>query len=95
MGTNTFAHIAKRTAQITFGLGTLLLISLLITEAEGLFTLGFIYLSVAIIFNLITLLIMFIRIILFENGRFEIFKNTLLMLVNIPIAFLYIQIVLN
>jgi len=95
MKTNTFAHTAKRTAQISFSLGTLLLISFFISESEGLQTLGVIYLTLAVIFNSIILLIMLIRIILFENGRFEIFKNTLLMLVNIPIAFLYIQIVLN
>jgi len=95
METITFAHTAKRTAQISFNLGTLLLISFFISESGGLQTLVIIYLTLAVIFNSIILLIMLIRIILFENGRLEIFKNTLLMLLHIPIAFLYTQIVLN
>ena len=92
MKTNIYIYIANLTALISFSVGTLLLMGLLITEFEGFLVIGTYYLVLAIAFN-VTLLIL-IRIILIKEERFEIFKSILLMLINIPIAYLYTQIIL-
>ena len=94
MKTNIYIYIANLTALISFSVGTLLLMGLLITEFEGFLVIGTYYLVLAIAFNVTLLIIILIRIILIKEERFEIFKSILLMLINIPIAYLYTQIIL-
>ena len=94
MKTNIYIYIANLTALISFSVGTILLLGLLITEFEGFFVIGLYYLVLAIAFNVTLLIIILIRIILIKEERFEIFKSILLMLINIPIAYLYTQIIL-
>ena len=95
MMTTNYSLIAKRTALISFGIGTFILLSFLISQHEALQALGFIYLILVIMYNLILLLVLLIRMILYKEGQFEIFKSILLMLLNIPIAYLYTYIGLN
>ncbi len=95
MMTTNYSQIAKRTALVSFGIGTFILLSYLIFQQEALQALGFIYLILISIYNLILLLVLLIRMILYKEGQFEIFKSILLMLLNIPVAYLYIYIGLN
>lgn len=93
MKTNTFAHMAKLSAFTSFGIGTLLFLTFLITNFEGLLAIGFTYLIIAVIINLILFVILLLRVILIKEDRVEIMKNTFLMLINIPIAYVYAHIV--
>ena len=66
MYTANYPHIAKRTAFISFGIGTFILLSYLITQHAASQALGFIYLISVTIYNLILLMILIIRMILYK-----------------------------
>ena len=93
MNTNLFEPLAKITAFLSFIVGTILLLAYLISKSEYLVMIGFVYLNIAILINLFILLIILLRVIFVKNDRMIILISTLLMLINIPIAYIYTLIV--
>lgn len=82
-------------AIVSFGIGTLLfLIHFIFPNFFAILIIGYIYLFLAILINIITF---FYLVYLFfkENDTEDIIIRILLLLANIPIAFLYAYIVLN
>jgi hypothetical protein len=83
---------AKKAFWWSLGIGTALELAFIITDWETLLFVGFIYLLIAIIFNLIIFLNNIIFICLHREERTPLLLHTLLLLLNIPIAYLYLTI---
>ena len=93
MRTTKYAHIAKLSTLISFSIGTVLFLTYIVTNFEGLLTIGLLYLITAILVNLLLFITIVLRVIIIKEDRIEILKNLFLMLINIPIAYLYAYIV--
>ncbi|VEH18784.1 Uncharacterised protein [Chryseobacterium nakagawai] len=90
-----FSYTGKYTFIISFLSGTFLLILMLITRWDFLLMLGFIYVIAAIIVNVIIFLLELIDY-LTEVSEKNAFRNSMfLLMANIPIAFIYLLIVIN
>lgn len=82
-------------AVFSFGIGTLLFIShFLFPRMYQIIVIGYIYLLIAIVINFITFLNLIYQFSKEENTE-DIIIRILIILSNIPIAFLYAYIVLN
>lgn len=81
---------AKKTFWWSLGIGTALELSFMITDLEALLFVGFFYLLTAILFNFIVFLNNIIFICLHKEARIPLLRYTLLLLLNIPIAYLYL-----
>lgn len=79
----------------SFAIGTILLITYLLTRAEGLLMVGFIYVITAILLNALVVLNLLYEFIMNKRNREETAIRILIVLANIPIAFLYANIVFN
>ncbi|MBT8233739.1 MAG: hypothetical protein HKO66_09880 [Saprospiraceae bacterium] len=78
----------------SFFIGTLILLMFIITRNENIVFFGMLYVWIAVIYNACVALFLFGQII-FENALMVInIKSILLLLVNIPIAFLYLCLVM-
>ena len=74
-------------------IGTLIFLSYYISGINGIEVIGFFYLCAAVVINCIVLLILLLSLISATTNRSEIVKAMGLLLVNIPIAFLYFWVV--
>jgi Na+-driven multidrug efflux pump len=77
----------------SFIIGTLLLILHLINPSGELFAVGFTYLAIATIINLIVLLKLWFLYLTQKNHREYYTIKILILLTNIPIVFVYLKIV--
>jgi len=89
---NRFAHW---NALGSFIIGTISLLSYFIFKGKDLIDIGFSYLSIAFIWNLLVLLLVIIVAIGKKTSRIETIKTIVIMLLNIPIAFCYFLIVIE
>ncbi|WP_316815310.1 hypothetical protein [Pedobacter nyackensis] len=85
----------KNFAKYSFLIGTALLITYCITRFDQLITLGLFYVALATIFNSIILLTTLIMIIIYPKHYLQLLKTAIIILLNLPIAFLYFLIVTN
>lgn len=84
--------IGKLTAICSFLIGTFLFLTYLITNNSGFLPIGFYYLIIIIPLNL-TVLLVVIASVLFRRDKYREYLKTIgLMLLNIPIAWLYFNI---
>ena len=79
--------------KISFCTGTLLLVlGMLFRKCDPIFLIGFFYTIIAFAINAIAFVILMILSFVFTTHGYEIRFNTMLLLVNIPIAILYVSI---
>jgi len=90
-----FNKIGIQVAITSFGLGTLLLIIYAITHLIEIAIIGYYYLIVTLFINSILALVFLILTIIFKSERIKNLKTIDVMLLNIPIAFLYVIIVFD
>ncbi|MEL1245889.1 hypothetical protein AAEO56_16565 [Flavobacterium sp. DGU11] len=83
---------AKKTFWWSLGIGTALELAFLITDWAFLLVVGFYYVAIAFMFNLIVFLNNIIFVCLHREKRMALILYTLLLLLNIPITFLYLNI---
>lgn len=85
---------AKNTALTFFSLGTFLFLLQLLTKADFAFAFfGFVFVLIAIVYNLIVLIILIIQLI--KLNELETFFSILIILLNIPIAVGYVFILIH
>jgi hypothetical protein len=83
-------------AIISFGIGTLFLIAnLLFPKVDQIIIFGFLYLLLAILLNAIALINLIYQFSIYQLERETIAIRILILLANIPIAFLYANIVFH
>jgi len=86
----------RRLAIISFLIGTsFLALYFLIEDSEMLLVPGYLYLCCAIVVNVIYLFILLVNLILEKKHRKDVIVTIFLMLLNIPIAYLYFIMVLG
>ncbi|UEQ75764.1 hypothetical protein [Chryseobacterium arthrosphaerae] len=90
-----FSPLGKRTFLISFLAGTFLWIMFLITQSDFLVMIGFYYVLTAIIVNVIILLQELIIFITNVSEEKASGNSVVLLLANIPIALVYLFIILN
>jgi len=84
-------RVAVKLSGICFGLGSLLFLVNLLTNNISYFTIiGIIFLALYIISNSIMLLILFINLLIHYKKFQEHFTAIVILLLNIPVAFLFI-----
>jgi len=81
------------TAGISFALGTILLLIYLINKDNYVMILGFIYVAGATIVNIVVLFVLLILSNILTEYRRQILEATAVMLLNIPVAIIYIFII--
>ncbi len=79
--------------KICFIIGTLLLAFFALTENISIAIIGFIFLVIAVVCNLILFCIQIINSFVYRKYQKQILLHTAVMLINIPIAVLYFYIV--
>lgn len=85
---------AKKTALTFFSLGTLLFLIQLITKSEFAFAFfGFVFILIALVYNLIVLIILMVQLI--RYNELDTFFSILIILLNIPIAAGYVYILIH
>jgi len=80
---------------VSFSFGTILLVTFQLTDSEAVFVLGFFYVIAAIVANLIVLTNNLLRICFYKAGRKSLLIGSALLLLNLPIAYYYFNIVTN
>nr|WP_315032711.1 hypothetical protein [uncultured Chryseobacterium sp.] len=95
MGSIKFSLLRKRTFLISFLLGTVLLVTFWITKAVFLIILGFYYMIIAAIVNILIVLYELIEYLNNVSAMKSSGNSVLLLLVNIPISVCYFFIFLN
>ena len=83
-------RIGNWTAVCSFAIGTLLFLALIITKYSTIAYVGFYYLIIIIPVNILVLLIIIATAFLNKERWIEHLKTMGLMLLNIPIAWLYL-----
>lgn len=81
------------TAGISFGLGTILLLLYLINKENYVMVFGFIYVAGALVVNIVVLFVLLILSNILAEYRRQILEATAVMLLNIPVAIIYIFII--
>ncbi len=81
--------LSKWTAFISFLLGTCIFLIYYFTSNFYLLFVGFAYIFLAVIFNLIILVLLFIRAFVDKNNRNKVLRTSIVMLLNIPILIFY------
>lgn len=84
----------KKIALTFFAIGTILLLSYLIFRIEGIITIGYLYVYISALINLFILAMLLLALIA-KNNKVEILKSIGILLLNIPIAYLYFIIFLE
>lgn len=81
---------------ISLGIGTVFLfLGLAFPDCESIIISGFIYLIISFVINAIAFVSLMVLSFVFTTHSNAIRANTLLLLINIPIAILYIYLVVN
>ena len=91
MKTTNYSKLALLTASISFVIGTLLFICQNLFDGLDLLGIGLIYIIVAFFTNSIILLLVTIQAIINKQKRQELLLHASVMLINIPIVFLYMD----
>lgn len=92
---NNLITTSKSIAFLSFIIGTILFVLQLYNEALGLIYFGFIFIIIAVIINTISLLILIFSILGYTEQKLELLKTIGIVLLNIPIAFLYFYILIE
>lgn len=79
----------------SFGLGTLLFLAFLAHPNPTLIYIGICYLLCALLVNTVAFISLFIELLIRWNNRENIIIKMLILLANLPIAFLYLNIIFN
>lgn len=87
--------LGRNTFLISFLSGTLLLVAYMITKADFLPILGFYFLIIAAIVNMLILLYELLEFLTDVSDRRTSGNSVILLLVNVPITILYLFIVFN
>ncbi len=94
MDINIFKNSYK-IALISFSIGTILFLLQIINKGLNSVTIiGYYYVGLAIIVNSLILIIL-LSVLLLNKNKIEIIKSIGIILFNVPIAFLYYQIVIH
>jgi len=81
---------------ITFGIGTLILVLALVSSGcDAILIIGSFYTLIALIINAVAFVLLMILSFAFTSHSNVIRLNTLLLLINIPVAILYIFIIIS
>ncbi|NHN24165.1 hypothetical protein FIA58_000620 [Flavobacterium jejuense] len=86
--------LARILALGSFSIGTLILIIFKITKSDILFIIGFYYVVIALFLNFILFVNLVYNLFIYTKMYAFQFGNIALLLLNIPIALFYLQIVL-
>lgn len=85
-----------KVALLFFTLGTLLfLLQIIVRDITGITFVGYLYVIGSIIINLIILIILLFSLALEKDKRTETLKSIGVILINVPIAYLYFYIVIE
>lgn len=84
-------QIGKQSAIWSFSVGTFLFLAYCITNSSIFLPIGLCFLLLAIVYNIIILLIVMVAAFLKRDMFLEHLKTIGLMLLNIPVAFLYLN----
>mgnify|MGYP001500617163 CR=1 FL=1 len=79
----------------SFSLGTLLFLAYMLHPNPSLIKIGFCYVMFALLVNTVAFISLIIELLLHWNKREQIAIKMLIMLANLPIAFLYLNIIFN
>jgi len=86
------SQIAKSTALISFVIGTLIFLGYQLTTLSTLVSIGFIYVIIAFITNSLLLFFVFIELFFADlTEKIQLLKTLFIMLLNIPIVFIYLS----
>lgn len=94
MGKVKFSPMGKKTFLISFLLGTCLLLLFWMTRAEFLVILGFYYVLIAAVVNLLITLYELMEYLSDVSEKKRNGNSVLLLLLNIPVTFLYLNLFL-
>lgn len=91
MKNDNYITLVRMTALLSFIIGTL--IFLLYKQSHNFYwvDLGMLYIAIAFIINSLILLVALIQSAIYSKEGPKLFFNTLLLLLNIPIVFIYIS----
>jgi len=95
MGKVKFSPLGEKTFLISFLLGTSLMLLFWITKAEALVILGFYYVLIAAVTNLLITLYELMEYLSDVSEKKSNGNSVLLLLLNIPITFLYLTLFFN
>ncbi|WP_137905301.1 hypothetical protein [Chryseobacterium sp. 2VB] len=90
-----FSPLGEKTFLISFLLGTSLLLLFWITKAEFLVILGFYYVVIAVVVNLLITLYELMEFLSDISEKKRNGNSVLLLLLNIPVTFLYLTLFFN
>ena len=90
---NQITIIGKTLAKYSFLIGTGLFLIYCITRLTHLIPIGILYICLTMIANTIILATLFIMIIIYPKDYLQLLKTAIIMLLNLPIAFLYLLII--
>lgn len=90
-----YSTVGRNTFLTSFLSGTLLFISYVITEADFLLILGFYFVVIAAVVNLLVLLYELLEFLTDVTDKKSSGNSVLLLLLNIPITILYLLILFN
>jgi hypothetical protein len=91
MKTTNYSKLAHLTTIISFVTGTILFISFKVTHNFWLTNFGLKFIITAFVINLIVISVVLSNASIYDPNRGQIIFSGLLMLINIPIALLYLQ----
>ena len=91
MKTTNYSKLGHITTILSFLIGTCLFVSFKMTHNFDIASFGLIYIMIATLLNLIIMLIVLSSANIYNPNRKKIIFSGLLMLINIPIALLYLQ----
>ena len=86
--------MSRNVALISFIIGTLILLTFYFSERTGLVFIGFLYLLVTVVINLIFLIGLIMNLVTKESDRKKTWISIGFLLANIPIVILYYNIAL-
>lgn len=92
---NFSANLGLQTAKYSSLVGTVIFLAFCITSYEALPIFGFFYILAAVAINGIFLFALIIETLVNANDRRELLTTIGIMLLNIPLAFIYATIALN
>lgn len=90
MKTINYSNLARLTSVGSFIIGTLFFLAFQTSHNFDLVSYGLIYILIAAIVNSLVLLTIIYKAMFDEKNRVKLLAHALLMLLNIPIVFLYI-----
>ena len=91
MKTINYVNLARLTSIVSFGIGTLFFLAFKSSHNFDLASFGLIYIMIAAIVNTVVLFTVIFRAMFDQKNKTKLLTNALLMLLNIPIVFIYIN----